>query len=326
MTGEDREAGMTMADRVDKVLDEGAAPALHGLVVVRGGRVVLERYGAGDDHHLNRPLGHVTFEPDTLHDVRSVTKSVVALLYGIALADGLVPEPGESLLRQFPEYPDLVADPVRARLTVEHALTMTLGLEWDESVPYTSTANSEIAMEAAPDRHRYVLERPIVEEPGRRWLYCGGAAALIGRLVAVGTGRPLAEFARTALFEPLGIGSYAWAKGADGVEMAAAGLRLTPRALAAIGALVLDGGRGIVPGDWLAELTRPRVPIDDRRRYGYQWYVGTGSPRWIAAHGNGGQRVYVAPERDLVVAVTAGDYGDPAQPSTTAVLDELLKE
>lgn len=123
----------------------------------------------------------------TLHDLRSISKSVVGLLYGRALARGLVPDPAEPLVAQFPEYPDLAG---RTELTVEHALTMTLGLKWDESVPYTSAANSEIAMEMAPDRCRYILELPSVEAPGRRWHYCGGASALVGALIAKGSGVP----------------------------------------------------------------------------------------------------------------------------------------
>jgi CubicO group peptidase (beta-lactamase class C family) len=317
---------MALADRVDSVLRAGKAPNLHGLVVVENGQVTLERYGAGEDFKLNEPLGHVTFEPDTLHDVRSVTKSVVSLLYGIALAEKLVAPPEEGLLAQFPEYPDLAEDPRRARLTVEHALTMTLGLEWDESVPYTSTANSEIAMEYAPDRYRFVLERPVVEEPGRRRTYCGGATALIGGLVAKGTGRSLTEFARSALFEPLGIGEFEWGRGGDGAEMAASGLRLTPRGLAAIGTLLLDGGRGIVPRSWIEELSRPRVKIDDRSAYGYHWYVGTGEHPGLSAHGNGGQVLHLAPERGLVVAMTAGNYDNFAQSTSVAVLDAVLQE
>ncbi|MFD2356796.1 serine hydrolase domain-containing protein [Nonomuraea ferruginea] len=195
----------------------------------------------------------------TPHDVRSITKSVVALLYGIALESGLVPDPGERLLDQFPAHRDL-AD---AALTVEHALTMTLGLEWDESVPYTSAANSEIAMEEAPDRYRYVLERPIVEEPGTRWSYCGGATALLGGIIARGAGRPLDEYARQVLFEPLGIGAFEWTKGADGVPLAAAGLRLTPRDLAAIGVMVLRGGRRCGAGE-LAPGGAPAAGADRR--------------------------------------------------------------
>ncbi len=181
------------------------APGLHAVVVVRGGETVLEHYRKGRDFAWGNSLGVVEFGPSTLHDVRSVTKSVTALLYGIALGAGLVPGPDEPLLRHFPEYPDLAADPGRARLTVEHALTMSLGLEWREDLPYSSPANAEIAMERAEDRYRYVLERPITDPPGTRWSYCGGASALLGRLIAVGTGQPLDAYGKDVLFGPLGI-------------------------------------------------------------------------------------------------------------------------
>ncbi|GAA4936558.1 serine hydrolase domain-containing protein [Nonomuraea thailandensis] len=309
-----------MAERVDEALRGGEAPHVHGVVVLRGGEVVLERYGAGEDHALNVPLGHVTFDRDTLHDLRSVSKSVVALVYGIALAEGLVPEPGASLVRQFPEYG--IAG--REHLTVEHALTMTLGLEWDEQLPYTDPANSEIAMELAPDRHRYVLERPVVEEAGKRWHYCGGATALIGEIITRGAGRPLAEYAAATLFEPLGFPAHEWSRGDDGVTRAASGLRLRPVDLAAVGQLVLDGGRGIVPAEWIEEMLRPRVTMEGGGGYGYQWYLGDGERRRAEGIGNGGQRLVVAPDEGLVVAVTAGEY-DKGIGSSQAVLDAVFR-
>ncbi|MDR7276140.1 serine hydrolase domain-containing protein [Catenuloplanes atrovinosus] len=284
--------------------------SLHGLVVVQHGEVVLERYGAGEDFTWDRPLGHVVFDAGTPHDVRSVTKSVVALLYGIALADGRVPEPSAPLLASFPEYPDLAADPARARLTVAHALTMSLGLEWREEIPYSDPSNGEIAMELAPDRNRYVLSRPVVTAPGERWVYCGGASALIGHLITAGTGRSLADFARERLFGPLGIDTFEWMTAQDGVHSAASGLRLTPRDLARIGTLVLTGGEDLVPPSWLAAMLEPRLEVEWGDRYGYQWYLGD---RTVYAAGNGGQRLFVLPDRDAVVAVTAGAYDDPEQ-------------
>ncbi len=168
-----------LADRLDTGIRSGALRDVHAVLISRGGHVVLERYYAGADESWGRPLGMVSFGPDTLHDLRSVTKSVVGLLYGIALDRGLVPQPEAPLLEQFPEYPDLAADPQRARLTIAHALTMTLGMEWDEQRPYTDPANSEIAMENASDRNRFILERPFVAQPGERWIYSGGAVALL---------------------------------------------------------------------------------------------------------------------------------------------------
>ncbi|RSN03735.1 serine hydrolase [Nonomuraea sp. WAC 01424] len=314
---------MGTAERVDAVLRAGTAPGLHAVVVMRGGEVVVEHYGEGVDQRITEEPRHVVFDRDTPHDVRSITKSVVALLYGVALCDGLVPSPEAGLVQQFPEYPDLVADPGRAHLTVEHALTMTLGLDWNEDVPYTSDANSELAMELAPDRYRFVLERPVIEEAGTRWRYCGGASALLGGLIERGAGEPLPEYAAKVLFEPLGITGAEWTKGTDGVAMAAAGLRLRPLDLAALGRLVLGDGLGIVPVRWVREMTRPRVVIDGPFRYGYQWYVNTGDRPWVEAIGNGGQRLLVVPDEELVVAVTAGEYNEQ-QVSATAVLDAVL--
>src|SRR4029450_8708583 len=95
---------------------------------------------------------------------RSISKSIVGLLYGIALAEGRVPALDQPLVDQFPAYADLARDPQRRRLTIAHALSMTLGTEWDETLPYTSARNSEMGMGLAgghaalrarsPDRRR----------------------------------------------------------------------------------------------------------------------------------------------------------------------------
>lgn len=315
--------------RLYETLQAGKVEGLHAAVAVRGGQVLLEYYGAGEDFTWNTSLGVVEFGPETLHDIRSVTKSVTALLYGIALGEGKVPDPAEPLLRQFPEYADLAADPDRARLTVEHALTMSLGLEWREDIPYDNPANAEIAMELAPDRYRYVLERPILEPPGARWAYCGGAAALLGRLIADGTGQPLQQYGRAALFAPLGIHRFEWMTGADGVASAASGLRLAPRDLARIGELVLaEGawdGRQIVPAGWIHAMLRPRLRTEWGAQYGYQWYIETiAGHRLVAGMGNGGQRLMILPDLDLVVAITAGNYDEPDQWRTPATLLERV--
>ncbi len=321
---------MQLRDRLVETARAGLIDGLHAVVVVHGGEVVLEHYGAGPDSTWATSLGTVQFGPDTRHDLRSVTKSVTGLLYGIAHDAGRVPGPEAPLLSQFPQYPDLARDPERARLTVEHALTMSLGLEWREDLPYDNPANGEIAMELAPDRYRYVLERPIVDPPGTRWVYCGGATALLGGLIAAGTGQSLAEFGRTALFTPLGIDDVEWMSGDDGVASAASGLRLTPRDLARIGELVLAegawGGRQLVPASWIHTMLQPRLQTDWGAGYGYQWYVETVAGHRLAAGlGNGGQRLLVLPDLDLVAAITAGNYDDPEQWRTpAAVLERVI--
>ena len=240
------------------------------LLVSQGGKLVFEHYGQGEDEAMGRRLlGTVVFAPDVPHDLRSVTKSVIGLVYGIALAAGKVPPPEAKLYEQFPEYPDLASQPGRDRLTIHHALSMTLGLDWDElTIPYGHPRNAETAMEAAPDRFRFILERPIVGEPGARWTYCGGATALLGRLIARGTGEPLLAYCRRVLFDPMGFGPVDWAKGRDDEFRAASGLRLLPRDLLKIGQLVLAGGvwnsDQIVPRDWL----KRAITLRSRSRMG----------------------------------------------------------
>lgn len=333
--------------RLEKLIADKRASNLHGVLVVRGGRLVLERYFSGDDQVWGRPLGVVRFGPNVLHDLRSVSKSIVGLLYGIALANEKVPPPDVLLYRSFPEYADLFeADPRRRLLTVAHVLTMTLGTAWNENVPYSSPANSETAMEMSKDRYRYVLEQPVVGPPGKRFIYNGGATALLARLIAKGTSGPLHDYARAALFDPLGLAPTKWIRsqetwlgGGNGEPAAASGLRMTPRDLARIGQLVLDkgvaAGRPLVPAQWLADCFTPRVSVDEYRRYGYQWYMGDfefgpqEAPRlehWVGAYGNGGQRLYVMPELDLVVAITAGNYNASDQwvPPTRVMREVVL--
>ncbi|TGP83827.1 serine hydrolase, partial [bacterium M00.F.Ca.ET.221.01.1.1] len=114
-------------------IESGLLRDLHVVLAARSGDVFLKYYAEGLDEEWGRPLGNVAFDAETLHDLRSVTKSVVSVLYGIALDKGLVPPPDARLLAQFPEYPDLAADTARAGITIGQALTMTLGMEWDEN-------------------------------------------------------------------------------------------------------------------------------------------------------------------------------------------------
>jgi CubicO group peptidase (beta-lactamase class C family) len=308
------EAGFSddLAARLDKAMADKRIWNMHAVIVIRRGKLVLERYFDGADDARGKPLGVVSFKPDTLHDLRSVSKSIVGLLYGIALAAGEVPPPEQPLMQSFPEYDDLAADPLRRRWTLHHVLSMTMGTDWDElSIPYTNPANSEIAMDRAPDRYRYVLERPITMEPGKRWTYCGGATALLGRIIALGTGKSLHEYAREVLFDPLGMTPTDWYTGRDGELIAASGIRMLPRDLARIGHLMLRGGvwgdRAVLPAEWITRCTTPVVSIDENRDYGYQWYLGRNERSWGAV-GNGGQQLYVFPERELVVVTTSGNY------------------
>jgi len=311
-----------LGEKFDAGIHSGLLRDIHAIVVARGETIVLERYFDGPDDAWGRPLGVVSFGPDTLHDLRSVTKSIVGLLYGIALGRGLVPPLDAPLVGLFPEYADLAADPARAGITVGHALTMTLGTEWDEERPYTDPENSEIAMEMAPDRYRYVLDRPVVAPPGTRWIYSGGAVALVGALIARGVGKSLPDFAREALFDPLGITAFEWAAGRDGVASPASGLRLTARDLLKVGQMVLakgvHGGGTIVPAAWIEASLTPAISTGDGLDYGRLWFLGqsdvpagSGPRHWAAGFGNGGQRLYLSPDTGVAAVIFAGQYDRP---------------
>lgn len=301
--------------RLKDAATAGQLPGLHSAIVDLGDERLAEVYFQGADETWGVPLGDVAHGPETLHDLRSVTKSVTGLLYGIALSQGKVPTPDAPLYAQFADYADL-RTPERDKIRVADALTMQMGLHWDENLPYTDPRNSEIAMELAPDRYRFVLEQAVVQPPGQSWTYSGGATALIGKLISDGTGQPLDAYAKDHLFAPLGITDFEWIKGQDGVPSPASGLRLTLPDLARIGQLVAqDGyweGRQIVPQDWIVQSLTPRTRINNFMQYGYLWYlVGPEGTTVAAAMGNGGQRLTVQPNRDLVVASFAGRYNDP---------------
>ncbi|MGV1792191.1 serine hydrolase domain-containing protein [Rhizobium sp. A37_96] len=309
----------TLRRKLEAGIEAGLLRDLHVVLAARSQHVFLEHYAVGIDENWGTPLGEVAFDAHTLHDLRSVTKSIVGLLYGIALDRGLVPPPNAPLFEQFPEYDDLAKDAERAKITVGHALTMTLGMEWDENRPYTDPQNSEIAMENAPDRYRFVLEQPVIAEPGTRWIYSGGSVALVGAIIERGSGKRLPDFARDVLFEPLGIAQFHWTAGYDGVASAASGLRLTAPDLLKIGMLLLRkgvwNGHRIVSEDWISQSLTPAISTEDGLSYGRLWFCGdapapafANSRPWYAGFGNGGQRLWLMPDADIAAVIYSGKY------------------
>jgi CubicO group peptidase (beta-lactamase class C family) len=328
-----------MGEQLDRDMAGGAYPGLHGLLIIRRGSLVLERYFGGEDEIWGEPLGHIGHGPHGLHDIRSVTKSIVSLLYGIALDQGLVPPTAARIIDQFPRYPDLAGDPLRRRMTIAHALSMRLGISWHEDFAYADPANGERQMEAAADRYRNILERPVVHRPGSTWTYCGGAAALLGHIIAKGVATRLELYAGENLFGPLGITEFEWINGSGGEAAASSGLRLRPRDLAKLGQLVLDqgqwDGRQIVPKSWLTLSFKPRADVEKGLKYGYQWWLGklisNGKP-WYGAFGNGGQRLLVIPSLDMAVVIVAGNYNRedqwkmPVKLMSKLVIASLMKD
>ncbi len=311
----DREALCRMADQL------AISSNVHAVLVARSGKLVFERYFSGSDEVPSLLFGsrlkNVVFDADTLHDVKSVSKSVASLAVGIAIDRGLIRSVNESIFSFFPEYADL-RSPEKDQILLKHVLTMSMGVAWVEATPATGENNDESRMHRAADPSRYVLGLASTSSPGQEFLYNTGALTLVSAIVRKATGSPLDEFAREALFEPLGITDVEWSR-VKGDTDAGGGLRLRPRDMAKIGQLVLSGGRWndrqIVSGDWIATSTTSKIKATDDQYYGYLWWLGrarteAGVVNWIGALGRGGQSIRIVPERNLVVAVTAGYYQD----------------
>jgi CubicO group peptidase (beta-lactamase class C family) len=313
----DRAALCRMADRL-----ASSAANVHSVLVARGGKLVFERYFTGSDEipgrFYGRRVANVAFDADTLHDMKSVSKSVASLAVGIAIDRGLIRSVNEPILSFFPELPDM-RSPERDRIQLFHALTMSMGLAWEEATPATGDDNNDEArMNRSRDACRYVLGLATKAPAGQEFFYNTGALALVSAIVRKATGRPLDEFAREALFEPLGISAVAWER-RKGDTDAGGGLRLRPRDMAKIGQLVLAGGRWndrqIVSREWIETSTALKFKATDDQSYGYLWWLGRSrldgrEVNWVGALGRGGQSIRIVPELDLVVVVTAGYYQD----------------
>ncbi len=311
-------------------IESGEIPAIHSVLVIADGKTSAEWYFAGADETVGPmgpiQLGRVAFTPETLHDIRSATKSVVSILFGIALAEGAIKSLDTPVLDYFPEFTDLHT-PERMKIRIRDVLSMTSGLHWDErTYPYSDVRNSEIAMDITDDPYRYVLSLAIDAPPGTRFNYSGGDVAVVAAIVARATKTPIETYARQKLFTPLGIARFEWSKSGSGIPRAASGLRLTTNDMAKIGTLMLNGGRWgskqIVPASWVKEATTPHIDVEGDAKcgtkYGYLWWIGAGCAQtpptpWFAAIGNGGQRIWVVPSRRLVIASTGGLYNDPKQ-------------
>ena len=308
-------ADMTRLAELVAAIHDGELSNLHSVLVAQDGVLVFEQYFEGSDERRGEALGTVRFDQTTLHDLRSVTKTITGALVGLAAEQGAL-----RLDAPVPAVLDLPIPVARdkAALTVRHLLTMTSGLEWDErSHPYTDPRNSETAMDLSESSVEYVLSQELVDPPGTRFAYCGGCTMVLAAAVREATGLALDRFAEEHLFGPLGIDDFEWYQHQDGLPIAASGLRLRPRDMLKFGQLYLDEGRWqgrqVLPSTWVAESTSLVIQLDSISGYGYQWWVDLepvdGEVEAIpVARGNGGQRIYLVRSLGLVVAITAGNY------------------
>jgi len=308
------------APRLATLLATMMAPKenVHSVLVERHGRLVAEVYARGKDESPYIPFSYRrTFGPTVLHDTRSVGKSVVSLLIGIAQGQGRLGSLATPAVSFYPEFPEL-ATAERKAITLAHLLTMSSGLEWDEGSGFPDDEN-RLVWKWSP--YRTVLGRRIVAAPGTTFRYHSGGTAVLADILARATHTPFKEYARTQLFEPLGIRDWAWTSDLHGRTRVYDGLRLRPRDMVKLGRLVLNRGawhrRQLVPAAWIEASLQPHIPTGfDTLQYGYQWWTGTltwreRTLRWCAAFGHGNQRIFLVPDLDLCVVVTAGVYDVP---------------
>lgn len=306
-------------DAVLTSFDRDEHPDLRGVVVLRDGRVVAERYYNGE-------------RANDLHDIRSAGKSVTALLVGIAIDRGKIRSVDDTVATYWPEARGSAIGDV----SLANVLTMRSGLAAFDEDP--ASPGNEDKLDVAPDPLAFLRSIPRVDAPGSRYRYNSLTAYTAGIVVTKATGRSLADFARTSLFAPLGIRRWQWAPDAAGFTKGQGNLSLTTREFATIGEMVRgDGvyhGRRIVSASWIRSALAPKVAISRNDPYadgyGYFWYskvqqIG-GKPVPVSfASGNGGNKIYVIPSHHMVVAITSSAYGHGyGQRRSQAILQAIL--
>jgi CubicO group peptidase (beta-lactamase class C family) len=286
------EAMMAYIDEHDMAVDS--------VVVVRHGRIVFEKYGPG-------------YTPSRRHPLYSVTKSVTSMLVGIAIDQGFIEGLDVPVTRLLPDYASANPDPRREQITLENLLTMSDGIDWREhEYSYEDQRNIVGQAELSADAVQFVLDQPMARAPSEAWAYNSGASILLGAILEEATGRNLVLFAREVLFDPIGVGTVYWEQMSDGHYQTGGGLHMAPRDMARLGYLMLHNGNWngeqIVPAEWVARSTRTHYQAYGPYGYGYQWWI-LPAGQGYRAEGLYQQYIYVLPEADMVVVVTADIRG-----------------
>jgi CubicO group peptidase (beta-lactamase class C family) len=319
---------------LDAEFAAGTVPLVDDFLVARCGAVAYERHYAHDyatiyrkEAHERGPLNarltgrynyfdpawHPYYHGTPAHSMQSVSKSVTSATIGVAIARGDFKAPLDTpVLHWFDSAKVKNVDARKQRMTLRDVLTMTTGLDWDEDVPYDDPHNGSSLMEATEDWVQFVIDRPMAHEPGSTFAYSSGATELLAHIFRRETGQDIERYARAHLFGPLGITRYHWKRTPLGEVDTEGGLYLSSGDLAKFGYLYLRNGvwngQRLLSAEWLRDSLAAHVDAGAGWRYGYQWWLapyGDG-PRYAwSALGIGGQHLFVFPEDDLVVVLTA---------------------
>lgn len=292
------------------LIDASGLP-IHGLLLMRGGEVILDSY-------------FYPYDGRTPHDLASVTKSVTTSLIAIAAGEGRL-DLDAPLLSFFPGRAVANRDDRKERITVRHLTQMTSGLACI-GIPEEVTLDE---MEASPDFVQFALDLPMVAEPGTTFSYCSPGMHLLSAILTRATGRTALDYGREKLFAPLGITETIWDTDPQGVTRGWGDLHLLPHDMAKLGMLWLYGaaweGRQIIPADWFKAATTEPITADRYEDYGYGFWIGPKQEPipYFMASGRGGQRILMAPALDLIIVSTGGgfDPGDVIDPVLAALTD-----
>lgn len=283
---------------------------MRNLLIIRDGYIVAEQYYSD------------AYGPDDLHRIYSCTKSLVSACVGIAVDRGLVGGIDQGMLSFFPDREIDNLSPEKEAIKLEHLLTMSAGLDWEElAYPYGDSRNTYRQWSEAGFGVDFVLDLPMIAEPGAEYSYSSGVSHVLSAIVGEASGMRTDSFALENIFKPLGIRDYYWPVDKDGVAIGGSAVRLRPRDMARFGYLYLNGGKWedqqILPAAWVeasgqAHIARKYIPGN---WYGYQfWVSGHG---YYSAVGFGGQWIMIHPALDLLmVCNNAFDEGDATQWNT----------
>jgi len=296
-----------------EALDRAAELAnLRGILVSHRGEIVLERYtdGAGADRATN---------------VKSVSKSLLSVLVGIAIQEGHIRGVDQPVSEFFPAYfARNGVDPRKRRITLGHLLSMQSGLESTSFDQYGAWVNS-------PDWVRAALDQPMVDEPGGRMLYSTGSTHLVSAILTRATGKSTWAYANEKLAGPLGFRIRPWQRDPQGIFFGGNDMYLTPRQMLRFGEMWLAGGvyagRQVVPAGWVRESMRSRTTSPfNGHGYGLGWWSKeSGGRRVVFAWGYGGQYVFVVPELEMVAVFVSRSDG-PRAPGHLSGIHRILDE
>ncbi len=307
-TPEEQDMDPALLQQMMDLIDEQGF-AYDAVLVVRHGHIVFEEYRNG-------------YDAGRKHHLQSTTKSFSSTLIGIAIDEGFLEGVEQKMVDLFPDHTIANLDARKQRLTLEHLLTMSDGMDWHEiDYPYTDPRNTLGQMWVSRDAVQHVLDRPMVREPGQAWAYNSGTSILLGGILEEATDRDVLAFAREYLFGPIGIEDVVWDRTTGNHYHTDGGLYLTPRDMARFGYLMLRGGtwegREIVSPEWVARATETHYQTGTGMGYGYQWW--TLERGIFAARGHYEQNIFVVPEADMVVVFT-GNIPDDVIPPTDGLL------